>query len=68
MKAIERLGITRENFHDTYEEKQGFNSEFNKNHPSYECGESCLSFIKSGGKKLINENPDIIADILSTIK
>lgn len=67
MKAIERLGITKEKFHTVFEEKQGFNSEFNRNHPSYESGESCLSFMKSGACKLIAENGDVVNDIITNI-
>lgn len=67
MTAIERLGITREKFHTVYEEKKGFNSEFNKNHPSYDSGESCLSFMKSGAEKLIAENENVVLDIITNI-
>ncbi|MBR2431093.1 hypothetical protein IKB17_06505 [bacterium] len=67
MKAIERLGITKEKFHAVFEEKKGFNSEFNKNHPSYDSGESCLSFMKSGADKLISENGSVVLDIITNI-
>ena len=67
MKAIERLGITRESFHSTFEEKNGFNSEFNRNHPGYEKDESYLSFVNCGVDKLLIENDDVVDDIVSTI-
>lgn len=68
MKAIERLGITKESFHEIYEAKNGFNSEFNKNHPGYEKDESCLTFMNCGVDTLLVENEDIVNDIISNIK
>lgn len=64
MRTIEALGITEEEFKKMYDEYNGFNDTFNKNHPSYGQGEDFLIFLKEGSEKLINENRDLVVDII----
>lgn len=65
MKAIEKIGLTKDAFKDLYESFDGFNDQFNKNHPSYEGCESFMSFLSMGCDKLINENKAVVDDIVN---
>ena len=64
LKAIEEIGITKEKFHEIYEENAGFNFNFNKNHPSYDCDECYTNFLAEGSKNLIKEHKDLIKGII----
>ena len=45
MRAIDKIGLTKEVFKAMYKEYGGFNDQFNKNHPEHGKEESFLSFL-----------------------
>ena len=52
MRAIERLGITKDIFKKMYEDNKGFNHRFNRNHPSHSEGEDFYSYINAGNRQI----------------
>lgn len=64
MRAAEKLGLTKEIFKKLYEEYDGFNYQFNKNHPSYDGKENFWNFLNKGSNDLAKSNPDLIRDII----
>ena len=64
MRTIEALGLTKEEFKKMYEDCNGFNNTFNKNHPSYGQDESYLAFLKAGSEKIVTENAELVKDII----
>lgn len=65
MSAMERLGITREAFKAMYDEYNGFNDNFNKNHPEHNKGETYLTFLKNGSLSLVDKEPELVEDIIN---
>lgn len=65
MRVIDELGITEKKFKALYDERQGFNDIFNKNHPGYDKSEAFLTFLKLGSQSLVRENKALIIDIIS---
>ena len=61
---MEELGITPEVFKKMYDENNGFNNQFNKNHPSHSENETFLSFLLQGSERLVKENESIVLDII----
>ena len=65
MRAIEKIGLTKEAFKAMYEEYGGFNNHFNKNHPEHGKEESFLSFLIDGSKSLADEETELVVDIIN---
>lgn len=65
MRAIEKLGLTRESFGKMYDEYEGFNSQFNKNHPEHDQEETFFAFLKKGSESLVNEEAELVVDIIN---
>ena len=65
MRAIEKIGLTKEVFKAMYEEYGGFNSQLNKNHPEHGKEETFLSFLKNGSESLVNEETELVVDIIN---
>lgn len=64
MRAIEQIGLTKEAFKELYEQYNGFDDQFNKNHPTYNSDESFMQFLSAGSRKLISEDKDLVKDII----
>lgn len=64
MRTIEAMGITEEVFKKMYDDYSGFNSIFNRNHPSYGENDNFLDFLNAGSRKLVDENADLVVDII----
>lgn len=65
IRAIEKLGLTREAFKELYDEFDGFNSQFNKNHPEHGKEETFLTFLRNGSISLVADEGDLVTDIIS---
>lgn len=65
MRAIDKIGLTKEAFKAIYKEYGGFNDQFNKNHPEHGKEESFLSFLKDGSESLVKEETDLVVDIIN---
>lgn len=61
--AIEELGLTRDKYEEMYNQYGGFNTNFNKNAPSRNEGETVYAFLKRGAESLVKENADIVNGI-----
>lgn len=68
MRTIEALGLSKEEFKKMYDDHNGFNNTFNKNHPSYGQDENYLAFLKTGSEKIVNENAELVKDIIKRKK
>ena len=55
MEKEKFTGIAKEEFHKLYIENNGFNEEFNKNHPAYKNNEDFFDFSLSGAQSLTKE-------------
>lgn len=66
MTAAERLGITREGFHELYVKAKGFDVVTN-NAPMHKQNETNLDFIEQGMKMLIEENRETCQFLLRLI-
>lgn len=65
MRAVDKIGLTKEAFFALYKKYGGFDEEFNRNHPSYRNGESFTSFLNSGSEKLIDEESKLVESIIN---
>lgn len=52
METKKAFGMSYEEFCHLYQECDGFNGEFYKNHPILNEGESCVDFLKKGSSSL----------------
>ena len=52
--------FTREDFHKMYEERNGFNDEFNTNNCVRPEGQPFSEFIDEGSKALFSNYPDLV--------
>ena len=58
------LSMSREQFDELYRKTEGFIGEVNRNHPSYDKGESFLSFLEKGGLALLRDHADIVQNLI----
>ena len=63
ISAAEKLGFNKDVFDRLYDSCNGFDSRPNKNHPTYEEGETFEEFLKKGSKKVV-EDSSLIGNII----
>lgn len=64
MGFLNSFDITQDEFKQLYDQFNGFDNIFNKNHPGYEDSEDGFDFILAGSKSIVDENNELIKSIL----